>query len=275
MKKNLLIGNGINQCTDRNIFSTQEINKRFIRSIVRNADECNYSELKKYLLKSITLIENSGDKNIEQLASIVFKNIEKSTENEGCMFTGNQEQRLKRILKKIAIESIFLDKDQFISINIETSIVKAIKEYLNIFTLNYYEYWDDSTICEYLHKSIRKTENGKGIVGYESCVFSPLLNFDKSKSDALYPSDRLFPSEDLFPVGEYVLYDSLKKLNEIHIFGMSPYGDKELINIIRNINTKRIYIYNMNENPDELGEWKKHVGNAEYIDSKFFISTYK
>lgn len=269
MGKNLLLGNGINQCSDMKLFSTSLIKDRFCKSIL-NIDEAKYEELRRYLIDSVSVICNKEDLNIEQLASEVYDHIKTKIENEVGYFSGNCDQRIKRILKEIALKAIFVIEGKFIEIEICSEIKDIIEKYDSIFSLNYYEYWDKLKITKHLHGNIKKSPEGNTISDYEECIFTPLLNIPKSKSEALYPSNHLDPAKDLYPMGDFVLYEELNGLNEIDIFGVSPYGDDELFAKLQEIREKTIFIYKMNDKKDDLSEWKKVIGPANYVDSSCF-----
>lgn len=271
MRSNLLIGNGINQCSDTKEFSANKIKDRFCNALRKNTQDIQFEELRRLLIESEEVIRSKDDLNIEQIASIVFSFVKERIEKENGVFTGNQDQRLKRIIKKIAIETLFINDDEFIDINIWPQVIVAIYKYQTTFTLNYYEYWDHSNKCVYLHNKINRPKNGSEIDGYEKCIFSP-INGIKSKSETLYPSEHLYPAKDLYPMGELLLYEPLKNIKSIDVFGVSPYGDRELIEKIRKINKKEIYIYKIEEHEEELNEWNKLVGDSEYLDSRYFYS---
>ena len=65
----------------------------------------------------------------------------------------------------------------------------------------------------------------------------------------------------------------LKDNKNIDIFGMSPYGDKSLIERISNIQKITIYVYNSKK--EEIDEWKKYIPHAIFKDAKEFMSKNK
>jgi hypothetical protein len=269
MKRTLLLGNGINQCTSSHIFSPGLIKERFVYQLKTTYNEIEQSDLKEKVKNTISIIEESIDNsNIEVLAFILYDAVKDAFEKELGFLSGNHEQRLKRYLKRIALNSIFINNSTFVEIEITQDIKNCIMRYNSILTLNYYEYWDTDKRAIYLHGKIGKAVDGKGIVGYEKCIFSPLINKPKSKSETLYPSEHLYPSKDLYPMGDYVLYKDLDGIDSIDIFGVSPYGDNELIEKIDKIRDKRIFVYNYSSNEKEIDEWNKKVNNAKYSDSK-------
>ena len=271
MKKNLLIGNGINQCTNSNKFSSSQIRERFITTLLNNINSIPHENLRKHLSNSISIINKDNNLNIEQIAAEIYEYIKNNIINEDGYFSGNDDQRLIHIIKKVALEAIFIENGKFIDIEVSENIIDIISTYENIFTLNYYEYGKYSIKTIYLHGRVTRSKNSNGIEGYESCNFSPKLYEAKSTAEALYPSEHLYPADDLTPAGKIILYDELNQLDEIDIFGVSPFGDKELISKINTINKKKVFIHNMNDENKELLEWKKIINESEYLDSNMFI----
>lgn len=51
------------------------------------------------------------------------------------------------------------------------------------------------------------------------------------------------------------LYTELKNAEELDIFGVSPYGDDSLIDVINRMKTVTVYIYNMKNNKQEVEVW--------------------
>lgn len=74
MKKNLLIGNGINQRANTTLFSSAEISDRFYSSLKQINYEETETEIKYYLDKWLTL-EPDRDKNIEEIANNAYNYI--------------------------------------------------------------------------------------------------------------------------------------------------------------------------------------------------------
>ena len=71
-------------------------------------------------------------------------------------------------------------------------------------------------------------------------------------------------------MGEYNLYEELKDIEEIELFGVSPFGDNELIQKVNKIPRIKIYVYDLEHNSKELNEWKSMINNFEFVDSKYF-----
>lgn len=63
------------------------------------------------------------------------------------------------------------------------------------------------------------------------------------------------------------LYTELDKVNELDIFGMSPYGDQSIIDKINSKNKVRVFIYKKDGN-EETKIWEKKLTcTHELIDS--------
>jgi hypothetical protein len=265
--KNILIGNGVNFNSDCDLLTNEKIKSRFIYFSNLFIDDIKQEELKQEVFKSIdSLTEFTG--NIEEIAAKIYKNVENNIINKIGYFSGNHEQRLKGYLKRVALNAIFKEKDNRIFIDIKRVIVQNILRYNTILSLNYYEFWDDNKRSKHLHGNI--DFDGNEILNIDKCVFSPLLNIQKSKSDALYPSDHLAPSDDLYLMDEYTLYKEFENINELDVFGVSPIGDKELMEALNKIEKVKIYVYDLNSNIKELDTWQKILNHAEYLDSKYF-----
>lgn len=67
------------------------------------------------------------------------------------------------------------------------------------------------------------------------------------------------------------IYHDLDNLNEITIYGISPKGDKLLIDKVANIPVVVIFIYDMINNMDEVNIWKRCIPHAILFDSKEFL----
>ena len=63
------------------------------------------------------------------------------------------------------------------------------------------------------------------------------------------------------------MYTELLEVDELDIFGMSPYGDESIIANINSIDKVRVFVYQRDSNP-ETEEWKKRLtGRYELLDS--------
>ncbi len=100
-----------------------------------------------------------------------------------------------------------------------------------------------------------------------------IINYTKQNNfgEGLYPDDKLYPANDLFPSsGMGDLYAKLDDIEKLDIFGMSPYGDEDLINKITKIKDVTVYIYDLKNN-SEKDEWIRKVKNVKLKDSEEFL----
>ena len=100
-------------------------------------------------------------------------------------------------------------------------------------------------------------------------VFSPEFH-RKSEMIALghYPSNLLFPANDLFLCEPKKLYAELDDVKCIEIFGLSPYGDKDLIDKLNGMEMVTVYVYDKNNN-EQADKWDKNLKCKHTIkDSK-------
>lgn len=83
----------------------------------------------------------------------------------------------------------------------------------------------------------------------------------------VFPSDKLFPADDLFLYRGKELYTELDKVDELDVFGMSPYGDESIIDVINSKKSVKIYIYDKAGNK-ETNVWEKKLEcSYELLDS--------
>lgn len=82
-------------------------------------------------------------------------------------------------------------------------------------------------------------------------------------------SENLYPAEDLFLMHPKNLYTDLDLVDELDIFGMSPYGDKSIIDKLNGKSFVRVFIYNKNESEnEETNVWEnKLMCKHELVDS--------
>lgn len=169
-----------------------------------------------------------------------------------------------------------------------------------VFTLNYYEFWDYNHIAVPLHgrvdldaiheninvlvSSLRMSydkyreavekvarNNKVQIVNLSDIIFAPsaVIKEHLICVEGIYPSNRLFPADDLYLIliKKQKLYEDIKNVDELDIFGMSPYGDDSLIHIINTKLKVRVFIYNKDSN-HETREWmRKLTCPYELLDS--------
>lgn len=270
--RSILIGNGVNLCSEEGcvFFSPTAIKQRFFTVLEASLPKITFDNLRSGIGNAIRFVQESNDANIEVLAALVFDAVRSEQIRRTGFFCTNDDQRLKRILKTAAIDSIFLEKGRFKVVEIWEKTRVSIEKYNQIFTLNYHEYWDAEGRSIFLHNKIEREEGTDAIKGAEQCIFSPLLDLHKSQADALYPSECLYPADDLVPSGLHELYGQLEGIECIDVFGVSPFGDCELFECIKKISNKRIFIYEKANNNTELTAWLQRVGDADYLDAKEF-----
>lgn len=115
----------------------------------------------------------------------------------------------------------------------------------------------------YLCDAISDIEVGKNerIEFYPNdIVFAP-SEVEKDKLvcvTGISPSNRLYPADDLFLYRAKELYADLDLVDELDVFGMSPFGDESIIEKINEKNLIRIFVYNKNEN-DETKVWESKL----------------
>lgn len=297
MARGLLLGNGINSRLCIGDLSVKNIADRFkknvlVYSIIINnifgvqieEDFLNYSEMP---------ISELG---IETLAGVLYKYIK---ENKNQSWTDNDEYRLQDLITCICITSIFYDKKGKIGQVYDKSKMPFVENYDYIFTLNYFEFWDKEQRCVHLHGKVdlSKLDNVNNAILVSSgrmnlaeyaravdymkktnnviefypndLVFSP----SAVKKDKLicvtgvYPSDKLYPADDLFLYRPKELYVDLDSVDELDVFGMSPFGDESIIEKINEKKLVRVFVYNKDEN-EETKAWKSKLKcNYELLDS--------
>lgn len=289
MTKSLLLGNGINSYLGIDSLSTTSIKERFLN---------NY-EFYKYIIEEMlhiklpdSLHKDIADKQdnngVEQLVDDIYKEVH-NLKNDTWLY--NDQYRIERILKSLSITSIFYDKEGKIDIKHSEYKMFDIKDYENIYTLNYYEFWDINHICKYMHGffDYKNSKDGKNIklidkyidknddfnnikenlngnlvlVRLQDIVFSP-TSIEKSNNTNVKP---VTPSKGLCPANDFVLpkskplYSELNNINQLDIFGMSPYGDKNIIQEINNCKSVTIYVYGLNNllksSLEEVDEWNR------------------
>ncbi len=276
-KQFLLIGNGINLHGTTNDFSSEAIAHRFGEVIQKRISNHNDKEFA-YFDGINKELEFEGYKNnIELLAYDVYEFV--CTKYKKCEkkdLSENDEMKFISLIKNMAINAMFFRDSKFIEKEVPEKLVRKISLYVNVLTLNYFEYWDKNSICIHLHGKIRRPFYSElRHAETEELIFSPAFN-NITKTAVInlgcYPSDRLYPSEDLYPKEPKKLYKDLDNIQRIEVFGVSPYGDDELIEKLNMIEKVKIFVYNSEKNHKEISEWKKRVSSAEIVDgSKFYI----
>jgi hypothetical protein len=305
MENSLLIGNGINMLLGISALSTENIAKRFEKSLHNSS--CFYEMLFNVpFSKDVCKQLISYNENIETLAGKVYKYI---IENMHCPFNEAVYQRLVDEITGTAINAIFFDKDGYIDVSHSPINLTALNRYEKIFSLNYMEFWDLDDRCCFLHKryylpeiapytkpiifynryryaGLKKyknlVESMRSIYqmieyGYDLLIFAPdcIDRNDKDyldKNDVIsltgYPSETLImDEEDIFPSDPPNLYEELDNISQIDVFGVSPYGDKSLIEKLVSIGQGTIFVHHCD--PLQIAEWRKYLPNGFiYRDSE-------
>ena len=293
--KSLLIGNGLNLANNNFYLNIDMVKNRFFTELKEKLilfqkalylDELNYDDIYKYIIK-----EYIG---IEQLAGHLFDYIQAKV-NEKRKFNENDNYRTIELIGIIALRALFIINNQFIEPQVTELYTSKMNKYDKIFTLNYIESWDKNNSCIYLHGNISKffqNYNGQSVttnilihnpeikdyfkdnpvvLDLGEIIFVP----DNKKVNKLsyvgtpyYPSNTLYPADDLFLKESKDIYEDLDNAESLDIFGVSPYGDKSLINKLMKIPQITIYVHNLNEL--EIMEWKKSLPWAIFKDSSSF-----
>lgn len=303
--ENLLIGNGVN-LNGSHLFTSKEIikriektmqfgidflslqnNRNFLRDIKENFDFDNFSgNVEELLFECFKLVINKRNQYFKVL-------------NEKCFL------ELLTLLKRIFINAIFVKNNQLINIEIPDVIVGKIKSYKRIFSTNYYEYWDNKNITTHLHGKISFTPFDKSEYSVEEEKIIYDIEYASAIDDLFIEKDH-FPIENLediimIPVGYKIdkneisklekkydqygfmllerieveehkdIYHSLDNVNDITLYGISPKGDKLLVNKLVKIPVVVIFVYDMINNVEEVEIWKRCIPHAKLFDSKEFL----
>lgn len=295
MGMSLLIGNGINMHLSVEKFSQNEIANRFADSLINSSilfEVLFDVSLSENVIQNI--MQNSEDKGIETLAKYVYDYVNNNAiENESI----NMQIRLLDAIICSAITAIFCDGNKLLGKTYNQTKMLNIEKYENVFTLNYYEFWDVKNICQYLHGQIELKPiicNEKQILFYSKERYSGLKEYrDKinklkrkfnvcglytrdivfspefhRKSEILalghHPSDLLFPANDLFLHESKKLYTELDNVKCIEIFGLSPYGDNDLIDKLNGMEIVTVYVYDKDNN-EQADKWNKSLKCKHFI----------
>lgn len=298
MAKGLLLGNGINAFLGIEGLSVACIGKRFRKNVVK------YSVIMQNLFgvqigeEFWECLENqqSCELGIEILAGILYKYVK---ENKKGMWSDNDEYRIQDVIACICISSIFFTEDGKINSSFDNSKMPSLTRYNYIYTLNYIEFWDGEQACIHLHgkvdlskfcdeksavlvssgrmklegyvKAVEQIKKSNSVIQFSpnEIIFAP-ESVEKNRLvcvTGIFPSDKLYPADDLFLYKRKELYTELDKVDELEIFGMSPYGDVSLIDKINQKKHVRVYIYKKKEN-EETKIWEKKLTcRYELLDS--------
>lgn len=303
---NLLLGNGVNLINDNKKFSSNSIAKRVNKLLPMAFLFFPATKNVFYLEKVKEFIDfENYNENIEQLFFDIYKGV--ILDKKFNYFNQMNDKKLLDfvdIIKKVLINAIFMDGIKFIKITVPNIIVNKIKTFNNIFTMNYYEYWDKENKAIYLHKKITYEEyrrsdfsideyKFKRDVDYVDAIETKLsyhMHFPiKNTNDLIMaPSTPSLNKQVMLNLSDSFesingfyfknnnpknkkLYKELENLKEITIFGLSPFGDDLLIKVIRNIPKVKIYVYNIVINFKEAKKWKEEIPHANLIDSNKFV----
>lgn len=272
-KRFLLIGNGINFCGTTNDFSSEAIAHRFGEVIQKRLSNHNDEEFAYFEGINEELEFERYKNNIEMLAYEVYEfACTKYKKYEKKDLSINDEMKFISLIKNMAINAILFSDSKFIEKEIPEELVRKICLYENVLTLNYFEYWDKKSICIHLHGKIRRPFYSELTrAETEELIFSPAFNnMTKTYVSNLYPSERLYPAEDLYPKETKELYKDLDNIQRIEVFGMSPYGDDELIEKLNMIEKVKIFVHDYKSNQKERSEWEKKVSSAEIVGGSDF-----
>ncbi len=301
---NLLLGNGVN-INSNVFFRSEEINKRIEKTIENGI----YFLGLQYNLNFLGIIRDNFDfsnnlDNVEVLLGKLFKVVIENKQDYFKQLTEKKFLEVLTLLKIIIINAIFTVDNQLIKLDIPEYIVDKINSYDKIFSLNYFEFWDKTNKSIHLHGKIRyqrfdrddftiDKNREKYYINYASAIddllsekfYFPIVNIDeiimlpigykinKQRINEIQNKYDQFgfvqlKKEQLDNVQK--LYEQLNNLEDISLFGVSPFGDKTLIDKLSIIPNVTIYVYNLDENDIESNEWKKILPNAKLIDSKYF-----
>lgn len=306
-KENLLIGNGIN-LTVSDYFKNNQVAWRIKKMLPTAFDFFEFQ----YNVAFLKDLEENFDfdnypKSIEDLLYDCFKLIiEKRKHEYFNKLTKNKFYELLTLLKKLFINALFVEDNKLIELELPELIVQEVKSYNNVFSLNYYEFWDERNITNHLHGKLhyqpydredfgiddKKMETDidyaftidQMLTGY---YYFPITNFDElimlpirysvDKKQALdfqqkYRVDGFIIHDRFEEIKNRKLYSELENLSSISVFGVSPFGDEYLLNILSKVPEVIIYIYNITNNLAEVEAWKEKVSHAVLIDSSRFGS---
>ncbi len=288
MQRNLLLGNGINMHINVKEMFMSDIAIRFRRNMILSSPLYELLFAVAFTEEvCIKLFQNSEKIGMESLAERVYTYVLDILKDD----SDNTKMRLLDAIICTALMSIFYDESRKIGTEYDIRKLPNMNTFNKIFTLNYTEFWDRSNKCIYLHgqyntESISENdrpiflyslERYRGFKGYDDIicklskyynmtpintrgiVFSPEF-YRKSEMLALghYPSVNLYPASDFFLHKVKKLYTDLEGIKQIEIFGLSPYGDDNLIEKINDMEQVTIYVYDKNNNM-ETQEWNKKL----------------
>ena len=258
MAKGLLLGNGINSRLCIKGLSVEDISRRFTKNVFAYSVMINNLfgvQITEDVLKSIGI--SACESGIEILAGGLYNHIK---ECKSDTWTDNDEYRLQDVITCIGITSIFYTESGKIEQGYDKGQMFQIDDYKYIFTLNYIEFWDDEHRCIHLHGKVDLSQLDDKMNAISEIVFAP-SEVEKNRLiriAGMYPSDKLYPADDLFFYRSKELYSALDLVDEIDVFGMSPFGEESIIEKINEKKLVRIFIYNKKTN-NETNVWKSKL----------------
>lgn len=282
MKRNILLGNGIN--IHLGVMGVREVDiaERFRKILIASSD---FFELlfKVKITSEITreLWKRTEKRGIESLTSVVYDYVY----NRRGEMDDNETIRLLDAIICCAITAIFYDGKNRLGSEYNADLLPDFSKYDNVYTLNYAECWDRQDICIYLHGQYKMGFSGKmpvlhysqerfnGCKGYaevvdklrllyemrvlytRDIVFSPeFYRKEAMMAIGAYPSENLYPADDFSLFKSRKLYEELDNVHEIEVFGMSPYGDADLIRKLNQMEKVTVYVYGMETSRETL-DW--------------------
>lgn len=280
----LLLGNGINNRLKIDGLSENEIKGRFANnlSLYSPIFDALFS-VKVSTVEAEKIVDTAKNKNIEGLAGSLYMHIKKQKVDS---WSDNDEMRLQDTIACLCILSIFYNEVGVIPSKPKLSELPHMEQYDKIFTLNYVELWDVNSSCVHLHGKVdmAKLKNVKRpfiystaryhLPEYKNAIeemsadhnavefdpFHVVLAPESISKDrlicihGLFPRNKWYPAKDLFSVSGRKLYEELDGVKKLDLFGVSPYGEEALIDIINKMDFVRVFVYNL-EASDETKKW--------------------
>lgn len=296
MAKGLLLGNGVNICMGIKELESSRIGERFRKNVsiyVEIIQNLFGVQVEEFLIQLETVSEKTD---IESLADMLYRYIR---ENKIGTWLDNDEYRIQDVITCICITSIFYNEDGKIHPNCDITKLPQMQGYDYIFSLNYFEYWDDEKKCTHLHgkidlselrneknailvssirmhlpeyaKAVEAIKKKYNVIEYtiDDIILAP-KSIEKKKLvcvTGVLVSENLLCSDDLYMYTPKDLYVELGKVDELDIFGMSPYGDKSIVDEINKIERVRVFVYDRDNN-EQTKAWREMLTcRYELLDS--------
>lgn len=298
MMRSILLGNGINARLKIEQLYTDKIFDRFVFDAKRYVPLLKSVFSNRITVKQIDDLFDKNNKNIgiETQARKLYDYIKNVAQPERDWWASNDEHRLQDIITCIAITSIFYNDQGLIKPLIDKTLLPNLSNYENIFTLNYYEFWDDNKKCiplhgyfdykqlvdvpnAFIHNPLRmnlqaycegiekmKLKGNAVSFGPREYIFAPEgINKKNLKCiTGILCDGSWHPDEDCYLIEKRDLYKELNGVMELDIFGVSPYGDSDLINIIDEMKNVRVFIHEKVINP-ETEAWENKLKKCSYV----------